>query len=171
MMLDTFKANIFKEKTQKDYPEFTNSVDCLQVDKLNKNLETYAKYLEEILFELKYNDKIKAAALLSSGLNKPYTDRISFLKSKTKELNKFIDDGVAEKQPLIAALLEYNKLTNREMFKRDNDSALSDAKEALSELKAGFSDSKKALDIKIKYLNILILEKELLPELESVEIG
>lgn len=158
MILDTGLAFGFKEKTRKDDQVFTDSVDRLQVEDLEKNLERYAKYLEEIIFELKYNEKIKEASVAAALLKKPYTDKINFYKGKTRELNKFIDDGVADKIALKSALVEYNKLTARETFKRDQDPALKIAKDILADLKAGFNNSKKSVEIKIKYINILILE-------------
>ena len=160
MILDTEKMYKFKESTQKEHPGFTDSVDCLQVDKLEANLETYSKYLEEILFELKYNSEIKELSNVAANLKKPYTDKINFFKGKNRELSKFIDDGVADAAALRKAMVEYTKLGAREAFKRDQDSELKSAKEDLNESKAGYNDAKKAVEMKIKYINILILEKD-----------
>ena len=160
MILDEDKTFDFKAKVGKDYPNFINSVDHLQLKDLDANLEQYAKYLEEILYELKYNPKIVAAAAIVAQLRKPYTTRINFFKGKTRELNKFIDDGVADKVALNKALVDYNKLTQREIFKRDQDEDLKIAKDELTTLRGGFSDGKRAVEAKIKYLNILILEKD-----------
>jgi len=165
------KIQTFKDKVTKDFPTFVNSVDSLQVKELESNLERYAKYLEEILFELKYNEKIKEAAELVSVLSKPYTTKISFYKGKTRELNKFIDDGIANQKSLMSALVEYSKLTEREKFKRDQDPKLDVAKTELNDLKSGFNDGKKAVEAKIKYINILILEKEPIEELEELKIN
>lgn len=148
------------QKVEKDFPSFVNAVNHLQVKELEANLESYAKYLEEILFQLKYNPKIQEAADLVAKLNKPYSTKISFYKSKTKELNKFIDDGVADPIALRKALVEYNKMTMRETLKRDQDPALKAAKDDLADIRAGFNDGKRAVMDKIKYINILILDKE-----------
>ena len=171
MILDTDKTYDFKQKVGKEFPNFVNSVDHLQVKELDANLESYTKYLEEILYELKYNPKIVEAAALVSSLRKPYTTKISFFKGKTRELNKFIDDGIADAGTLKKALVDYSKLAQREVFKRDQDSALNDAKDDLNDLKSGFSDGKKAVESKIKYINILILEKDPEQGFEGVENG
>lgn len=154
------KIDNFKEKVAKEFPTFTGSVDHMQVPDLESNLEMYAKYLEETLFELKHNPKIKEGAAAVAVLRKPYNDKINFFKGKTRELNKFIDDGVADAKALRAALVEYNKKTIRVTIARDQDEELRAAAEDLADLKAGFNDGKKALDMKIKYINILILEKD-----------
>ena len=160
MILDQDKTFDFKEKVGKDFPNFINSVDHLQVKELDANLESYAKYLEEILYELKYNPKIVEAAAIVAKLNKPYNTKINFFKGKTRELNKFIDDGIADAVALKKALVDYNKLTQRETFKRDQDEELKAAKDDLTDLRAGYNDGKRAVQAKIKYINILILEKD-----------
>ena len=160
MILDQDKTFDFKQKVGNDFPNFVNSVDHLQINELDANLESYAKYLEEILYELKYNPKIVEGAALVTKLNKPYNTKINFYKGKTRELNKFIDDGIADKVALKKALVDYNKMALREEFKRDQDEELKTAKSDLTELRAGFNDGKRAVTAKIKYINILILEKD-----------
>ena len=163
------KIRDFKDKVQNDFPTFTNSVDHLQIKELEENLERYAKYHEEILFELKHNAKIKEAAAAVAVKRKPYTDKINFYKGKTRELNKFIDDGVADPVALKLALVEYNKKQVREEIARDQDEELKALKDDLTDLRAGFNEGKRAVLAKIKYINILILEKDPEQAFESPE--
>lgn len=86
-MSDIDKEEILKTKVRNEFPEFTESVDNLQLDKLNENLLRYAVYREETEIS-KQNDKglIKAKNDVKE-YQAPYNETLKALKMKMAYLH------------------------------------------------------------------------------------
>ena len=75
-----------KKKCQKDYPEFTDGMDRLGRDDLNKNITRYATYREEVELAQKNDEKLNEAKEVVKDLAGPYRDSLKALKLKLQYL-------------------------------------------------------------------------------------
>jgi hypothetical protein len=153
------KVDKIKKNIMEKHAAFYDAVYGLSVPDLKKNILTYSKYLQEVIFTIKTNKEIKAAESALSSAKKPYQDKIKELNEKIKQLKGFVDDSICvpdlENQMIINSMeVEEQKI------KMDNCPKVRNAKANLDEIKGPFTDAKKTHEIKISYLNILISEKE-----------
>ena len=91
-MADNEKELALKTKAQKDYPEFTDSVDSLKLADLESNLLRLAKYREETEMAKKKDLGLEKAREEVAELQAPYNDAIKALKVKTAYLGLLIQD-------------------------------------------------------------------------------
>jgi hypothetical protein len=84
-----------KEKVQKKYPEFTETVDSLPLQALEVNLMRYSKYREETEMAKKKDEALNTAKEKVKVLSGPYTETLGALKLKTAYLNLLIEEGKA----------------------------------------------------------------------------
>jgi len=89
MSEQTFKLRV---KTQKEYPEFTDEVDVLSIDSLEKKMSKYAKYREEVLVSKENDEDLQQAKEEVKVLSGPYSDTLKALKMKTAYINILIDE-------------------------------------------------------------------------------
>ena len=89
---DQTKELALKTKAQKDYPEFTDGVDNLQLAELESNLLRLAKYREETEMAKKKDETLEKARNDVAELQAPYNDAIKALKIKMGYLNLLIQD-------------------------------------------------------------------------------
>lgn len=92
MSEDNAKELALKTKAQKDYPEFTDSVDSLQLADLEKNLLTLAKYREETEMAKKKDEELEKAKEEVKELQAPYNDALKALKVKMAYLGLLIQE-------------------------------------------------------------------------------
>lgn len=91
-MSDHVKEEALKTKVQTDYPEFTDSVDSLPVDKLEENMLRYAKYREETEMAKKKDEGLEKAKNEVKELQAPYNETLKALKLKMAYLMLLIED-------------------------------------------------------------------------------
>ena len=89
------KEEKMRKKAQKDFPEFTDIVDRMKGDSLEKKLLEYAKYREETLQHQANNEDLKAAKDEVAVINGPYQDTLAALKLKSAYLHLLLQE-VAE---------------------------------------------------------------------------
>jgi len=145
------------EGTKSDHHAFYQSVIGLSPSDLDKNLLMYQKHLQETEHAMKTHPEILKAAALVTKLEKPYKDKIKEYKDKIKQLKRFVDDSICV-EDLDKQIVINTKNSENEKIKMSRDPEVIDAKLELKELRGPFNDAKKALDIKIAYINILIEE-------------
>lgn len=145
------------EKEGGDYEVFYQSVIGLGIDDLNKNILTYQKHLQETMAAMKIHPEILKVEALVKKYEKPYRDKIKACKDKIKSLKKLVDDSICVPD-LEAQMVIQTSNAENEKIKMSMDVQVIDTKKELNELKGPFNDAKKALDIKIAYLNILVQE-------------
>ena len=92
MSEDNAKELALKTKAQKDYPEFTGSVDALKVEDLEANLLRLAKYREETEMAKKKDELLERARTQVTDLQAPYNDALKALKVKMAYLGLLIQD-------------------------------------------------------------------------------
>lgn len=90
MSEDNSKELALKTKAQKDYPEFTDSVDNASLEDLEKNLLRYAKYREETEMAKKKDEDLEKAKNVVADLQAPYNDTLKALKIKLAYLGLLI---------------------------------------------------------------------------------
>lgn len=86
------KSQKLKEKVQKEFPEFADSLNALSVESLEKNLLSYAKYKEEVLVSQASDEALQQSKDTTKLLNEPYKEALAALKMKTAYLNLLIDE-------------------------------------------------------------------------------
>lgn len=92
---DNTQELLLRTKAQKDYPEFTDSVDNAQLADLEANLLRYAKYREETEMAKKKDEDLDKAKNLVKELQAPYNETIKALKVKTAYLGLLIEERKA----------------------------------------------------------------------------
>jgi hypothetical protein len=150
--------DLFIKKAQKEMPAFTESVDGLSLEDLDKNLLMYSKYREETYAAQKIDKDILATKEEIAKLSKPHDDKIKELKSTLTKIKKLIDQNVS-KQELDTVMLGYTKLLEGAELAKKEDEELKTQKDRLGELSGSYSDALKALKMKISYLSLLLEEK------------
>ena len=81
-----------KEKVQKKFPTFTDAVDGLSAQDLEKQLLNYAKHREEVLMAQKEDKALEDAKEQVKELNASYTEALTDLKLKTAYLALLIKE-------------------------------------------------------------------------------
>lgn len=99
--MDNSKELSIKEKCQKDYPEFTDQVDGLSVQEIEKNIIRYANYREETELEKQKDLDLQKAKEEVKELSAPYNETLKALKLKMAYLyllagEKSDEDGQKE---------------------------------------------------------------------------
>lgn len=92
MSEDNSKELAIKDKVQKDYPEFTDSVDSLKLADLESNMLQMAKYREETEMAKKKDEELEKAKAEVKELQAPYNDALKALKLKMAYLGLLIKD-------------------------------------------------------------------------------
>ena len=98
MSEDHSKELAIRDKAQKDYPEFTDSVDSLQLAELEKNMLTLAKYREETELAKKKDEALEKAKNEVKELQAPYNDALKALKIKMAYLGILIQERKASEE-------------------------------------------------------------------------
>jgi len=89
---DNTKELALKTKAQKDFPEFTDSVDSANLEELEKQLLRYAKYREETEMAKKKDEALEKAKNNVKELQAPYNETLNALKIKTAYLGLLIEE-------------------------------------------------------------------------------
>lgn len=92
MSEDQSKELALKTKAQKDYPEFTDSVDSLKVEELESNMLRMAKYREETELAKQKDEALEKAKEQVKELQAPYNDALKALKVKMAYLGVLIQE-------------------------------------------------------------------------------
>jgi FtsZ-binding cell division protein ZapB len=92
MSEDQTKELALKTKAQKDYPEFTDGVDNLQLAELEANMLRLAKYREETEMAKKKDQALEKAKEMAKELQAPYNDALKALKIKMAYLGILIQE-------------------------------------------------------------------------------
>lgn len=92
MSEDNTQELLLRTKAQKDYPEFTDSVDNAKLEDLEANLLRYAKYREETEMAKKKDEDLDKAKNLVKELQGPYNETLKALKVKTAYLGLLIEE-------------------------------------------------------------------------------
>lgn len=92
---DDSKELALKTKVQKDYPEFTDTVDNAQLPALESSMLKYANYREEVEMAKKKDQALEKAKNVVADLQAPYNDSIKALKLKTAYLGLLIAERKA----------------------------------------------------------------------------
>ena len=79
-------------KVQKAYQLFTESVEGLSLQDLEKNLLLYAGHREDTLMAQKNDEQLQEAKQKATEFNAPYTDSLKTLKMKLAYLNILIHE-------------------------------------------------------------------------------
>ena len=89
-----------KTKAQKDYPEFTDTVDSMESAELKSLLSDYANYREETELAKKEDQELNDAKDHVANLAGPYNDTLKALKVKTGYIHLLLKDrGKASDSP------------------------------------------------------------------------
>lgn len=96
--MDDSKELSIKKKCQKDYPEFTDQVDTLSVQELEKNIIRYANYREETELEKQKDPDLQRAKETVKELSAPYNDTLKALKLKMAYLYLLVGERGAEEE-------------------------------------------------------------------------
>jgi hypothetical protein len=91
-MSEKLSSRTQKEKIQKKYGSFTDSVDGLNIADLEKTLMTYAKHREDTILAKKNDEELEATKDKLSELSGPYRDALSALKDKLAYINLLIKE-------------------------------------------------------------------------------
>lgn len=89
---DNVKELALKTKAQKDFPEFTDSVDNAKLEELESQLLRYAKYREETEMAKKKDLALEQAKNNVKELQAPYNETLNALKIKTAYLGLLIEE-------------------------------------------------------------------------------
>jgi len=89
---DNSKELAVKTRAQKDYPDFTDSVDGANLETLEQNLLRYAKYREETEMGKKKDEDLEKARNVVTELQAPYNDTLKALKVKLAYLGILIEE-------------------------------------------------------------------------------
>lgn len=81
-----------KEKVQKDYPEFVEEVQGLQVAELEKKIATYAKEQEKAVKFKEEDEELKRVSELKAELEGPHKDIAKALKLKIRFLCELVKE-------------------------------------------------------------------------------
>lgn len=92
MSEDQSKELALKKKAQKDYPDFTDSVDNLKLTDLEVNMLTLAKYREETELAKKKDVELEQTKEKVAELQAPYNDALKALKTKMAYLGLLIQE-------------------------------------------------------------------------------
>lgn len=92
MSEDQSKELAAKTKAQKDYPEFTDSMDNLKLEELESNMLRLAKYREETEMAKKKDEVLEKTKELIKELQAPYNDALKALKVKMAYLGVLIQE-------------------------------------------------------------------------------
>jgi len=96
MSEDNSKELALKTKTQKEHPDFTDSVDSLSVSELEANMLRLAKYREETDLAKQKDPHLEKARAEVKELQAPYNDAMKALKLKMAYLGILISEKKAE---------------------------------------------------------------------------
>ena len=88
----TDKEEKLQKKCEKDYPEFTEGMESMSLEDLDKRLLQYAKFREETLTAKDNDEDLNKAKELSKELNAPYSDSLKALKIKTAYMHILMRD-------------------------------------------------------------------------------
>lgn len=80
------------EIVQKQYPEFTPTVDGLSVSELETKLSTYAKEAEKVKTAKEEDEELTQTKALASELAGPYNDATKAIKLKMSYIIALIKD-------------------------------------------------------------------------------
>lgn len=80
------------ETVQKNYPEFTATVDRLSVSELETRLSTYAKESEKVSDAQEQDEELENAKNLVAELSGPYKDAKKAIRLKMRYIIKLIKD-------------------------------------------------------------------------------
>lgn len=92
MSEDQSKELAVKTKAQKEFPEFTDSVDSLKLQDLETNMLTLAKYREETELAKQKDEALAKAKEEVKELQAPYNDALKALKIKMAYLGVLIQE-------------------------------------------------------------------------------
>lgn len=92
MSEDNAKELAMKTKAQKDYPEFTDSMDSLALKELESNMLILAKYREETEMAKKKDVALEKAKEEVKELQAPYNEALKALKVKMAYLGLLIQE-------------------------------------------------------------------------------
>ena len=98
-MSDNEKELALKKKAQKDFPEFTDAADGMDLTGLESKLMTHAKYREETEFAKKKDEELQKAKDLAKELGAPYRETLNALKTKMAYLHLLIEEKKATGVP------------------------------------------------------------------------
>lgn len=76
----------FKEQVQEMYGEWTDGLNTLSVEELDKMILRYAKHREEVKEDRKNNERLNELAELKKELEAPYRDSLKAIDIKTRYL-------------------------------------------------------------------------------------
>jgi hypothetical protein len=82
----------FQKKMIKDYPEFVDALEGLEVKDLEENLQIYCKYDQDTRLEKETKKEILDAQEKLKELVGPYNDALKALKMKLKYINMLINE-------------------------------------------------------------------------------
>ena len=88
----TDKEEKMKIKAQKDFPEFTDVVDHMNGESLEKKLLEYAKYREETLQAQAKDEELIQAKDKVTFLNGPYKDTLGAMKLKSAYIHLLLQE-------------------------------------------------------------------------------
>jgi len=71
-----------RKKMQKEYPNFVEVIDVMQVSELKQAMSKYANYSEETKMALKCDEEINALKEQVKELSAPYKDALKALNAK-----------------------------------------------------------------------------------------
>lgn len=91
-MEDKSKEIAIKTKCEKDYPEFTDALNGLDLETLKKNLSKYAEYREETLLAKDKDADLREAKDKAKFLAAPYNDALKAIKLKLAYLHVLIKE-------------------------------------------------------------------------------
>lgn len=94
-MEERSKEYLIKVKCQKDYPDFTNVVENMDLKELEQNLFKYANYREETELARKKDADLERAKDLVTELDGPYKDTLKALKAKMSYLHVLLQEKKA----------------------------------------------------------------------------
>lgn len=87
------KKMLLMKKVQKKFPDFTDNVDSLPLDELEKNMLIYAKHRESVEWSRKQDIELTRAQEAVKDLQAPYKEALSAIKLKMSYLNMLIEDA------------------------------------------------------------------------------
>lgn len=85
-----------KTKVQKEFPDFTEVVDGLSIEQLEKRLSSYAKEGEAVETARENDEALQDAKDLVAELSGPYKDAKKAIRLKTKYIISLIEEKGGE---------------------------------------------------------------------------
>lgn len=81
-----------REKVQKEFPEFTDTVNSLSVSELNERIATYAKESEAVEKAKEEDEALEDAKGVVQELSAPYKDAKKAIRMKIRYMIALIQD-------------------------------------------------------------------------------